>query len=1298
MYVARRLQADTSLERRGESSCLRPGASYVLVHTTHDELFDHHVHFYISKPPSLFIEWDYENRMRLGNNFRSNMCDHVSPPNPLPGTMENEVQALKQLVSQLLWTLDNKTRSDTPSESSVGVGEEKGSQMQVFEIEIPEDALGVEYFSESLLDATDKAIGVDDIEKMDLDVEVRNTVEEGMVQAADINQHLVPRGSSLTSQDIRCLLKALRQQLEVHYETVQGGIPRDIISAFASFESSLNLHRDPTTSSIWNDTHQLHRFEDFSPSSVGVLYREKCVCNPGIPHKNDIHCPRNIVDDLTTTHEDTQSTKSGDEQEEEEPFIEETPEQIAEREAAAKKEREEELAATVATAIASIEAMTGLRELKAHVAKLKSRVETARRQGADIKDDRFGTVFIGNSGTGKTTVAKHYAGLLQGLGVVGSNNLKETTAIYLSDGGIDRTRRYIEALEGTGGVFFVDGAHNFVNGNHSRGKKVLDFIIEEIERTRGKVVFLFAGLEDGMTKILGSGSGVAGMLPNIVRFKDLEDDELRRVLWDDIKKKGSEKVEVEGGEDGLFMRVAARRLGRGRASLDFGNARAVENLCARIWERQAARLSESRKLAAEQKDALEKSKEKARGDEIASLDSVLTDPSEALDQTGELKPGEKQNDSPLTPDEVGTTKETVDISHPKTTEDQNIKNVELNTDTKNNDTIEDAGIDTIEGKEGNDEGSLSVDPEDYKLTKEDLLGVDPSNAVLDSPAWTKLQSLTGMKSVKESILSLLELVKTNYIRELEEKPLLKVSLNRLFLGPPGTGKTLVAKLYAQLLTEIGALSKGEVIMRTPADLIGKYIGHSEANTKAALTAAMGNVLVIDEAYMMYSSSADGTGSKTDSFRQGIVDTLVGEIQSEPGEDRCVLLLGYDVPMQEMLQNSNPGLARRFPISDAFWFHDFNEAELESILRSKLKEGVLEATEDAIKVAMDTLEKARSRVNFGNGGDIENLISKAKINFQKRVSALPVLQRPQTWIFEPQDFDPEYDRAKSATENLRELFSDVIGCDDVVTRLERYQRVCQTLKKRNMDPRAFIPTNFVFKGPPGTGKTTTARKIAKVYYDMGFLADPSVVECSASDLVGKYVGHSGPKTRKVFERGLGKVLFIDEAYRLANGNSSCGTGSFNAEVVAELVDLLTKPAFSGKLIVILAGYEKEMNQLLGMNPGLASRFPEEIHFASLDPLKCIEILKMKLAKSGISAPVLEEKEGQMFENIISLLRFLAKTPGWGSARDMETLAKSLARDVFAAFDGQSQELICEGPLIAAAMDIMLQERRARKTTR
>jgi hypothetical protein len=100
-------------------------------------------------------------------------------------------------------------------------------------------------------------------------------------------------------------------------------------------------------------------------------------------------------------------------------------------------------------------------------------------------------------------------------------------------------------------------------------------------------------------------------------------------------------------------------------------------------------------------------------------------------------------------------------------------------------------------------------PDDFYITKEDLIGPDPSKAILTCDAWTQFQQLTGLKSVKNSVRFLIELIQTNYGRELEEKKLIDMSLNRVFLGPPGTGKMTVATLYGRLLTDIGLLSNGE---------------------------------------------------------------------------------------------------------------------------------------------------------------------------------------------------------------------------------------------------------------------------------------------------------------------------------------------------------------------------------------------------------------------------------------------------------------------------------------------------------
>lgn len=191
---------------------------------------------------------------------------------------------------------------------------------------------------------------------------------------------------------------------------------------------------------------------------------------------------------------------------------------------------------------------------------------------------------------------------------------------------------------------------------------------------------------------------------------------------------------------------------------------------------------------------------------------------------------------------------------------------------------------------------------------------------------------------------------------------------------------------------------------------------------------------------------------------------------------------------------------------------------------------------------------------------------------------------------------------------------------------------------------------------GTGKTTTARKMGQVYYDMGFLSSTEVIECSASDLVGQYVGQTGPKTRKLFEKALGKVLFVDEAYRLSEGH-------FAKEAMDELVGILTQETFRGKLIVILAGYDREMNDLLAVNSGLASRFPDEIIFTNMSPGHCLQVLSNKLKKKGIKMSNLEDSTSATYLRMFELIQELSGLPSWGNARDIDTLSKKMTTHVF-----------------------------------
>ena len=143
-------------------------------------------------------------------------------------------------------------------------------------------------------------------------------------------------------------------------------------------------------------------------------------------------------------------------------------------------------------------------------------------------------------------------------------------------------------------------------------------------------------------------------------------------------------------------------------------------------------------------------------------------------------------------------------------------------------------------------------------------------------------------------------------------------------------------------------------------------------------------------------------------------------------------------------------------------------------------------------------------------------------------------------------------------------------------------------------------HMVFKGNPGTGKTTVARIVGKIFKEMGILQKGHLIEVERADLVGEFIGHTAQKTRELIKKAMGGVLFIDEAYSLARG----GEKDFGKEAI----DCLTKAMEDAKndFICILAGYTHEMDDFLSLNPGLPSRFPIQIHFTdySIDELLLI----------------------------------------------------------------------------------------------
>ncbi|MFE9819174.1 AAA family ATPase [Streptomyces sp. NPDC005773] len=157
-----------------------------------------------------------------------------------------------------------------------------------------------------------------------------------------------------------------------------------------------------------------------------------------------------------------------------------------------------------------------------------------------------------------------------------------------------------------------------------------------------------------------------------------------------------------------------------------------------------------------------------------------------------------------------------------------------------------------------------------------------------------------------------------------------------------------------------------------------------------------------------------------------------------------------------------------------------------------------------------------------------------------------------------------------------------------------------------------PRHFVFAGPPGTGKTTVARIIGKVFAGLGLLNSGHVIEAQRVDLVGQHLGSTAIKTSKVIDSALNGVLFIDEAYALSNSGYS-GGDAFGDEALQVLLKRAEDDR--DRLVVVLAGYREEMAGLLAANPGLVSRFTTRVDFPSYSAQELVLIARSVLASQG-----------------------------------------------------------------------------------
>lgn len=224
--------------------------------------------------------------------------------------------------------------------------------------------------------------------------------------------------------------------------------------------------------------------------------------------------------------------------------------------------------------------------------------------------------------------------------------------------------------------------------------------------------------------------------------------------------------------------------------------------------------------------------------------------------------------------------------------------------------------------------------------------------------------------------------------------------------------------------------------------------------------------------------------------------------------------------------------------------------------------------------------------------------------------------------------PQIENTKSVDTIFSEL-NELVGLKKVKKSL--YELVdLITLKNKTKDDLRInnINLHMVFLGNPGTGKTTVARMVASILYDLKYIKQDKLIEVSSKDLVAEYVGQTAVKTMSVIEKALGGVLFIDEAYSLASKNND---NSFNAECIATLIKAMED--YRDDLVVIFAGYTKEMQDFLDSNSGIVSRIGYTLEFDDYTVEELKEIFVNMVTKAGflLEDEALDELDKIILEN-------------------------------------------------------------------